>query len=132
MLIKFTWLEPQTERPEQLQGLIKEDNSKSVFFGNEANNDIYAGQRKPIAGPIQQGFGGKPSYRNEIRKLKMQAEACAFLGHEGKLPAEVENQFLQQVYQFEEAWQNVKCAKVYDLLGRPVDKRIANLNEKKI
>jgi hypothetical protein len=69
---------------------------------------------------------------NEILKLKVEAGSGAFFGGEGNLPPEVENQFLQQVQQLEESWQNVKYIKVYDLLGRPAYKKAAELHDAEI
>ena len=60
---------------------------------------------------------------NEILKLKMQAQSGAtFGGDSDGLPPEIENQFLMQVMQFEEAWKNVKFVKVHELIGKPAFK----------
>lgn len=56
---------------------------------------------------------------NELLKLKMQAERGALFGGEGKIPPEIENEFLQNVQRFEEEWNERKTIKVYDLIGRP-------------
>lgn len=58
---------------------------------------------------------------NEILKLKMQAESGAYFSENTKagLPSEIENEFLRQVQQFEEAWKDVKQVKVYDIIGQP-------------
>ncbi|HVK97158.1 MAG TPA: hypothetical protein VM368_05040, partial [Flavisolibacter sp.] len=70
---------------------------------------------------------------NEILKLKMQAEHGAVFGKgEEDIPPEVENEFLQQVQQFEDAWQNMKYVKVYDKIGRPPFKKEDELDASEI
>lgn len=64
---------------------------------------------------------------NEILKLKMQAETGAVFGGGENISPEIENEFLNQVQQFEEAWGNVKCIKVYDLVGKPSFKKANEL-----
>ena len=69
---------------------------------------------------------------NELLKLKMQAESGALFGGGGNLPPEVENEFLQEVQQFEDAWQQVNFVKVYDLLGRPTYQKIEDLGDAEV
>lgn len=64
---------------------------------------------------------------NELLKLKMQAESGAFFGGSGNLSPDIENAFLQNIQQFEAAWQHAKPQKVYDLLGKPHFKNAATL-----
>jgi hypothetical protein len=71
---------------------------------------------------------------NQILKLKLQAESGAnfFMNDEHELPPEVENDFLKQVQMFEEAWQNVKQVKVYELIGSPEYKNEASLTDTEV
>ncbi len=69
---------------------------------------------------------------NELLKIKMQAESGAFFGGSGSLPPEVENAFLQNIQQFEAAWQDAKPQKVYDLLGQPDFKTADSLQPEEI
>ena len=56
---------------------------------------------------------------NEILKLKMQAESNAVIMMDNEMPPEIENLFLRNVQQFEEAFQNAKQVKLYDYICRP-------------
>ena len=69
---------------------------------------------------------------NEILKLKMKAESGAFFGGSKNLSPEIENQFLQNVQRFEEAWKNVKYVKVYDLVGKPDFKTAGELSDSEV
>lgn len=57
---------------------------------------------------------------NEILKLKMEAETGARFGTANDLPPEIENEFLQNVQRFEDAWRTAGTRKIYDRIGRPV------------
>lgn len=69
---------------------------------------------------------------NEILKLKLQAETGAFFGSSENLPPEVENNFLKQVQQFEDAWRDVKTVKLYNFIGNPSYKSDTELNDEEI
>jgi len=69
---------------------------------------------------------------NEILKLKMQAESCAFFSGSDNLPPEVENEFLLHVQQFEDAWKNVKYVKIHDLVGKPDFKKAGELSDSEV
>ncbi len=58
---------------------------------------------------------------NEILKLKMQVESGAYFSDNSntELPPGIENEFLRNVQQFENAWKDVKYVKVYDAIGKP-------------
>lgn len=80
----------------------------------------------------EQNFSDDPTENlrteNEIIKLKLQAQFGAITGGpEVYFPPAVENQFLQSVLRFEEAWQDIKFIKVYDVLGRPDFQKSENL-----
>ena len=69
---------------------------------------------------------------NEILKLKMQAERGAYFGGSQNLPPDIENSFLQNVQQFEDAWKDAKQVKVYELLGKPDYKKESELDDREI
>jgi len=56
---------------------------------------------------------------NEILKLKMQAEYGAQVFMEPEVSPELEAEFLQQIYAFEEAWKDAKMISISELLGNP-------------
>ena len=60
-------------------------------------------------------------WENDILKLKLQAEFGANIGSMGEqVPPEIEQQFLQHVYEFEKAWESKVESTVGDWLGHPV------------
>lgn len=65
---------------------------------------------------------------NEILKLKLQAETGGFFGSSKNLPTDIEQSFLQNVQQFEDAWKDAKPVKVYELLGNPAYKKESELS----
>lgn len=71
---------------------------------------------------------------NELLKLKMKAQfGEAFqMGGDSELPPEIENQFLNNVLAFENAYQHVEYKKVYDLIGQPVYKKAVELSDSEI
>lgn len=56
---------------------------------------------------------------NELMKLKLELEHNMMMSDTSGLPPEVENQWLNNIYNFEKHFKEVGRAKVYDLLGRP-------------
>lgn len=54
---------------------------------------------------------------NDFLKLKMMAESGAMFGAEGELPADIENQFLKNIMEFEKAQANTKVMKISEVLG---------------
>ena len=65
---------------------------------------------------------------NELLKLKMQAEKGAlFGGNMEDLPPEVEAEFLKNVQQFEDSFENAKQITIYECLGKPVYKKAGDL-----
>lgn len=63
---------------------------------------------------------------NAILKLKLQAEWGAHIYSDDNMPPELEAEFLRRVSEFENAWQDVKMVKIFDLLGQP---RIIDVHE---
>ncbi len=66
---------------------------------------------------------------NEILKIKMQAESGAYFSENtnADLTPDIENAFLRNVQQFEEAWKDVKSVKVFDMIGKPDFKKADEL-----
>lgn len=65
---------------------------------------------------------------NDILKLKLQAEFGAQFDEISKdISPEVEKQFLQQVYDFEKAWENQEMTTVARLLGNPLFRPLAEI-----
>ena len=69
--------------------------------------------------------------QNDFLKMKMMAESGAFFGGEGGLPADIENQFLKNLMEFEKANANSKPATIFDILGKPDFEDEKNLGEEK-
>ena len=66
---------------------------------------------------------------NELLKLKLQAQFGAKLGNGGDLPPEIENEFLKNVYAFEQNLGDYKPIKVVDLLEKPDFPKAVNLDD---
>ncbi|MEK6783817.1 MAG: hypothetical protein AABY93_19115 [Bacteroidota bacterium] len=64
---------------------------------------------------------------NELLKLKLQAQFGAKLGEGETLPPDIENEFLKNVYAFEQNLGEYKPIKVVELLGSPDFKKAAAL-----
>lgn len=70
---------------------------------------------------------------NEILKLKMQAEFGAMFGETSPdMSPEMEHAFLKNVMQFEQEWMNRKIITVYELVGKPSFKPMAELNDDEV
>lgn len=69
---------------------------------------------------------------NEILKMKIQAETGASFGAAKELPPELENQFLQNVQRFEDAWRTAATRKIYDLIGRPAFRLAEEMDDSEI
>ena len=66
---------------------------------------------------------------NELLKLKLQAQFGAKLGEGETLPPEIENEFLKNVFAFEQNLGDYTPIKVVELLGSPDFKKAAELDE---
>ncbi len=67
---------------------------------------------------------------NEILKMKLKAQygdAFQMFTPEGQLPPDVENQFLKNMINFEENYQNMEFVKILDKIGNPPIKPIAQI-----
>ncbi|MFH1194731.1 MAG: hypothetical protein V1720_03400 [bacterium] len=51
---------------------------------------------------------------------------------ETELPPEIENQFLNNVEKFEEAWENAESKKIIEIIGNPVFKKTDDLSKEQI
>ena len=71
---------------------------------------------------------------NELLKMKLTAEfgmeSGGVTGDE--LPADVENQWLNQIYDFETMYKDAKKIKIYDFIGKPEYKKFEELNPEEI
>ncbi len=85
--------------------------------------------------PEEEKFSDDPEenlrMQNDFLKMKMMAESGAVFGGEGGLPADIENQFLKNVMEFEKANADSKAATIFDLLDKPKFEDEKNLDEKK-
>ena len=69
--------------------------------------------------------------QNDFLKMKMMAESGAFFGGEGGLPADIENQFLKNVMEFEKANAGSPIQKIFYILGKPTFEEEKKLDEEK-
>ncbi len=69
--------------------------------------------------------------QNNFLKMKMMAESGAVFGGSTKLPADIENQFLKNVLEFEKANADEKSRSIYEILGKPNFEDEKKLNEEK-
>jgi hypothetical protein len=78
----------------------------------------------PLDAPLQPGDTDPEEEmrrENEIMKIKLQAEFGAVFGEtEKELPPDIEHEFLNNVYQFEKAWEKQEMRSVADLLKKPL------------
>ena len=85
--------------------------------------------------PEEEKFSDDPEenlrMQNDFLKMKMMAESGAFFGGEGGLPADIENQFLKNIMEFEKANANSKPVTIFDILGKPNFEDEKNLGEEK-
>ena len=83
--------------------------------------------------PHEEKFSDDPQenlrMENELLKLKLQAQFGATLGEGENLPPEIENQFLKNVYAFEQNLGDYKPIKVVELLGKPDFPKAINLDD---
>lgn len=71
--------------------------------------------------------------KNEILKLKMQAERGALFGGKMEdLPPEVEAEFLKNVQQFEDSFDEAKEITIYECIGSPAYKNVDELKPDEI
>lgn len=71
---------------------------------------------------------------NEIKKMKLSLEHGAefFSPSDKKLPPELESQWLNQVQQFEDAYEKSNRVLIYDLLEKPVYKPVVEISDTEI
>ena len=83
--------------------------------------------------PHEEKFSDDPQenlrMENELLKLKLQAQFGAKLGEGETLPPEIENEFLKNVFAFEQNLGDYKPIKVFELLGSPEFRKAAELDE---
>lgn len=81
-------------------------------------------------GPLHEDPEKNLRIENEILQMKLHAEFGGFSGGSGNLPAEVENEFLKSVLEFERRYKDVKFIPVFDFIGKPVLKKAEELSDK--
>ena len=69
---------------------------------------------------------------NALLKLKLEMEHGMLANDTSKLDAEMENQWLNNIYDFEKQFQEGRRIKVYDMLGRPDFRKHDELNGEEI
>lgn len=70
---------------------------------------------------------------NEILKLKMQAERGAFFGGNMEdLSPEIEAEFLKNVQQFEDSFDNAKSISIYECIGSPAYKKSEDIQPEEV
>ena len=69
---------------------------------------------------------------NELIKLKLELEHKMVIGDATELSPEIENEWLNHIYNFEKLHKECKQAKVYDLLGRPAFAKYDQLSEEQV
>lgn len=69
---------------------------------------------------------------NELLRLKLQAELGGESHSSGNLPPEIENEFLKNIFAFEQNYANSKRVVIYDLLGKPDFIKAADMNDASI
>ena len=69
---------------------------------------------------------------NELLRLKLQAEHGGQSHSSGSLRPEMENEFLKNIFAFEQNYANSKRIIIYDLLGKPEFKKTGDLDNEAI
>jgi hypothetical protein len=74
---------------------------------------------------------------NEVKKIKLSLEhGMNFSTPSGQneidLPPEIESEFLDHVQRFEDAWANCKTTPLYDFIGKPAFRKVADVPDKDI
>ncbi len=84
--------------------------------------------------PEEEKFSDDPEedlrMQNDFLKMKMMAESGAIFGGGEGLPPEIENQFLNNILEFEKQHSTSTPKKVKEIMGNPTFKNEKNLNDK--
>ena len=86
--------------------------------------------------PEEEKFSDDPEenlrMQNDFLKMKMMIESGAQFGgsSDGELPPEIENEWLNNIMEFEKASKEAKPIKIVDLLGKPVFEDETNLKDR--
>ena len=82
--------------------------------------------------PGEEKFSDDPEenlrLQNEFIKLKIMAESGAHFGGDGNLPPDIENQFLNNILEFEKQHSSSTGKKIKDILDNPVFEKEETLN----
>src|SRR5450432_4021225 len=69
---------------------------------------------------------------NEILRIKIRTELGGDYESDNNLSPELENEFLKNILAFEHRYSKIKMVKIADLLGNPVVKKAAKINDEDI
>jgi len=99
--------------------------------------DIYFFMADENKNNQEENFSSDPEknlqIENEILKLKMQAERGAFFGGNMEdLSPEMEVEFLKNVQQFEDSFDNAKSITIYECIGSPAYKKPGELQPEEV
>ena len=67
--------------------------------------------------------------QNDYLKMKMMAESGAIIGGRGDLPADIENEFLKNILEFEKGNADAKATSIFEILDKPFFEEEKNLDE---
>lgn len=71
-------------------------------------------------------------FENELLKIKLQVEFGMEQANTSELSPEIENTWLNNIYDFERQFKNAKRIKVFDALGRPEVKKLNQLSREDV
>lgn len=71
-------------------------------------------------------------FENELLRLKLKLEHGMEMSDTSGLSAQTENQWLNNVYNFEQQFKSAKKATVYEVIGRPAFKKLEELSVKEV
>jgi hypothetical protein len=89
------------------------------------NNDL---SNQPLSDDPEENL----RMENELLRLKLQAELGGQSHSSGNLPPEIENEFLKNIFAFEQNYARAKRIKIYDFLDKPGFKKAADLDDSSI
>ena len=100
-------------------------NNQCLINMNNNNDDI---SNQPLSDDPEENL----RMENELLRLKLQAELGGQSHSSGNLPPEIENEFLKNIFAFEQSYANAKRVKIYDLVGKPEFKKAEDLDDDSI
>jgi len=86
--------------------------------------------------PEEESFSDDPyenlRMENDFLKMKMMVESGAVFGGKGDLPADLENQFLKNIIEFEKENGKAETQTIFDILGKPFFQEEENVDDKQL